>query len=90
VTKTKIILTDFLALERTSLANERTFLAYFRTFIVFLSSGLAILKLDILNDLKVIGYYLVIIAPILLLIGVIRYFYVKRRIKKYYKLDETN
>lgn len=47
-------LTDYLALERTRLANERTYLAYFRTFIVFLSSGVAILKLEALNDIKII------------------------------------
>ncbi|SNR71352.1 DUF202 domain-containing protein [Lutibacter flavus] len=84
----KIILRDFLALERTKLANERTFLAYFRTFIVFLSSGFAILKLEFLQELKALGYYFLIIAPILLCIGIVRFFYVRKRIRKYYKMDE--
>ena len=82
--KTNLGLTDVLAIERTRLANERTFLAYFRTFIVFLSSGLAILKLESLHELKVIGYYLVSVAPILFLIGLVRFFYVRKQIKKYY------
>ena len=76
-------LTDKLAIDRTKLANERTFLAYFRTFIVFLSSGFAI-KLDMLIEIRWIGIMLIIIAPMLFLIGLIRFLYVKRNIKKYY------
>ncbi len=82
--KLSLSLTDKLAIDRTKLANERTFLAYFRTFIVFLSSGLAIIKLDILTEIKWIGFMLSIIAPALFLIGLIRFLYVKRSIKRYY------
>ncbi|AWH73215.1 hypothetical protein DCS32_03255 [Dokdonia sp. Dokd-P16] len=82
--KLSLSLTDKLAIDRTKLANERTFLAYFRTFIVFLSSGLAIIKLDILTEIKWIGSMLNIIAPVVFLIGLIRFLYVKRRIRKYY------
>ena len=77
-------LTDELALDRTRLANERTFLAYFRTFIVFLSSGFAIIKLELLQEIEWIGYSLVVIAPILLTLGVIRLKYVKKHINKFY------
>jgi len=77
-------LTDFLAVERTRLANERTFLAYFRTFIVILSSGLAIIKLDILQEIEGLGYFFLAISPILLIIGVFRLFYVKKQIRKIY------
>lgn len=82
--KSNLNLTDFLAVERTRLANERTFLAYFRTFIVILSSGLAIIKLDILQEIKGLGYFFLIISPILLIIGIARLFYVKRKIKNIY------
>jgi putative membrane protein len=78
-------LTDFLAMERTRLANERTFLAYFRTFIVFLSSGFAILKLSALREILVVGYFLTGLAPALLAIGIGRFIYVKRKLRKYYK-----
>ena len=57
--KSDLALTDILALDRTKLANERTFLTYFRTFIVFLSSGFAIIKLEILQEIKWMGYGLV-------------------------------
>ena len=86
----KLILRDLLALERTKLANERTFLAYFRTFIVFLSSGFAILKLEILQEIKILGFFLIGLAPVLLLIGIARFYYVKKSTKKLYKLEETS
>jgi len=76
---------DWLAIERTKLANERTFLAYFRTFIVFLGSGITILKLEFLTDLKTFGIGLIIVSPIILLVGIIRLLSVKRKIKGYYK-----
>ena len=77
---------DWLAIERTKLANERTFLAYFRTFIVFLGSGITILKLEFLTELKSFGIVLSIISPIILIIGIIRLFSVKRKIKNHYKV----
>ncbi|WP_055436736.1 DUF202 domain-containing protein [Lacinutrix algicola] len=77
---------DWLAIERTKLANERTFLAYFRTFIVFLASGFTILKLEFLTELKSLGIALLIIAPIILIIGLVRLFRVKNIIKKHYKV----
>ncbi len=76
--------TDLLAIVRTRLANERTFLAYFKTFIVFLSSGIAIIKINALQEISIIGYFLLIISPILLIIGISRFFIVKRQLKKYY------
>ncbi len=76
---------DWLAIERTKLANERTFLAYFRTFIVFLGSGITILKLEFLTELKTFGFVLTTISPIILIIGIIRLFSVKRKIKSHYK-----
>jgi len=75
---------DWLAIERTKLANERTFLAYFRTFVVFLGSGITILKLEFLTELKTFGIILTIISPIILIIGIVRLFKVKSIIKKHY------
>jgi putative membrane protein len=77
--------TDHLALVRTKLANERTLLAYFRTFIVLLSSGVAILKLELLSEIRSIGILLLIITPILFLIGLFRFLYVKKKINRYYQ-----
>lgn len=77
---------DWLAIERTKLANERTFLAYFRTFIVFLGSGITILKLEFLTDLKTFGAVLTAVSPIILFIGIIRLLKVKKTIKKHYRV----
>ncbi len=78
--------TDWLALERTRLANERTFLAYFRTFVVVFASGLTIIKIEILQSIEVLGYIFLGAAILLLLIGVIRFLYVRKRIQKYYNM----
>ncbi len=76
--------TDLLALERTKLANERTFLAYFRTFIVFLSSGFVILKIDVFRNLATLGYFFISVSFILLIIGIVRFFYVRIQIRKFF------
>lgn len=78
----KKINTNFMALVRTKLANERTFLAYFRTFAVLLSSGLAIIKIDVLQELMGLGYFFLIASLLIILIGIIRFFYVKRALRK--------
>jgi len=83
-----LITRDYLAVERTRLANERTFLAYFRTFVVFLSSGVAILRLEFLQDIKFLGVLLIAVAPVILLIGGLRLIYVRRKIRKYYSKEE--
>ncbi len=80
-----LITRDWLAIDRTRMANERTFLAYFRTFIVVLGSGVAILRVEVLEDMFDLGIFLLIVAPIVLLIGLLRFIYVKRHIKKYYR-----
>lgn len=77
--------TDLLAIERTKLANERTFLAYFRTFIVLLSSAIAIIKLEVLEEIRFLGFGLFVISPMVLLVGVLRFFYVKKHLKGFYK-----
>ena len=84
--KETLIPRDWLAIERTKLANERTFLAYFRTFLVILGTGVTILKLDIFSDLKTFGIGLIITATIILVIGIVRLFKVKKNIQKHYQL----
>lgn len=89
--KIELSKSEALAIIRTSLANERTFLAYFRSSIVFLSSGFAIIKIDALKDITDIGYILIGITPFFFLTGVVRFFYIHRKLKKYhYKNEEVN
>lgn len=86
--KEELITRDWLAIDRTRMANERTFLAYFRTFIVILGSGVAILKVEILEDMFDLGVFLLIVAPIVFIVGLVRFIYVKRHIRKYYTVKE--
>jgi putative membrane protein len=81
----KLITRDWLAIERTKLANERTFLAYFRTFIVILGTGITLLKIEFFSDLKFFGWILIFISPVILLIGILRLYRVKKTIRNYYK-----
>ena len=75
---------DWLALERTKLANERTFLAYFRSAIVFMGGGLSILKLQIFSNIKLFGFVLLILAAIILLVGIVRLYTVRKSIRKHF------
>ena len=54
--KEKIILRDYLALERTRLANERTFFAYIRTSLYLILAGFAFLQIEGLGNIKWLGY----------------------------------
>ena len=76
-------LTDQLAIERTKLANERTFLSYFRTFIVLLSSGFAVIKLSLLEDIKVMGYVLMALSLVMVIIGLFRFRHIRKSLEKY-------
>ncbi|PLX04108.1 MAG: hypothetical protein C0595_04610 [Marinilabiliales bacterium] len=75
---------DLLALARSKLASERTFLAYFRIAVVFFSSGFAILKLGALRDITSIGYFLLVLAPLMMQIGIFHYYYTRRQLQKVY------
>ena len=86
----ELITRDYLAIERTRLANERTFLSYFRTAVVLLSSGIAMVQLEMLEEISDLGFFLLLLGPAILILGIIRFLYVKRQIKKYYKLKKKN
>ncbi|MBN2892998.1 MAG: DUF202 domain-containing protein [Bacteroidales bacterium] len=82
-TENELIIRDKLAIERTKLANERTFLAYFRTSVVFFGSGIGVLNIHFFNEIDYIGFFLVVIAPFLLTIGLYRALKVRKSIKKF-------
>ena len=88
-TKSKLSLSDWLAIERTRLANERTFLAYFRTSLALLAGSVTILRLDAFRDIRWLGYILLALVPLVLFVGIGRLLSVKRRIEgRYYILKE--
>lgn len=67
-------LRDKLAMDRTLLANERTFLAYLRTFIGLIGTGFALWKLIDIYWARVISIILLTAAPVVLVIGIYRYY----------------
>lgn len=81
--KDPLITRDWLAIERTKLANERTFLAYFRTSMVFLGTGVGILKIEFFENIKPYGLVFLLIAPLIFIIGLLRLWVVKKRIRAY-------
>lgn len=87
--KKEIILRDFLALERTKLANERTLLAYLRGSIYLILGGIAFLQLEDFDNVKWLGPVTLFLAISFMFLGVFRFFYLKRRLKKFY-IDPQN
>ena len=83
--KENIILRDFLALERTKLANERTFLAYIRASLYLLLGGITFLQLDSFAGIKWIGYLSLFFSLLFIIIGIIRFFHLQKRLEMFYE-----
>ncbi|QSE95984.1 DUF202 domain-containing protein [Fulvivirga lutea] len=84
--KEKIILRDFLALERTTLANERTFFAYIRAGIYLSLAGIAILKLKNFESITWLGTVLFGISAFFFVFGIVRYQLLQKKLNKFYDL----
>ena len=80
----KMILRDYLAVDRTHLANERTFLAYIRTCIGLFATGAALINFVDNNVLALLGYILIGVSPVLFILGLLRFAKTKHKIKEYY------
>ena len=76
-----MILRDYLALDRTILANERTLLAYLRTFIGTFSAGIAMVKLLDTPLTSAIGYIFIILSPFFIVLGILRYIQISKKLK---------
>lgn len=82
--KEDIILRDYLALERTRLANERTLLSYIKASLYLLLGGIAFLRLEGFGQVKWIGYVSLGLSVLLIAIGILRFFWRKNRLRRYY------
>ncbi|MFO7744292.1 MAG: DUF202 domain-containing protein [Psychroflexus sp.] len=85
----KIILRDFLAMERTTLANERTFFSYIRTSFYLIIAGIAFIKLKDFDPLSWVGYALFGISAFLLSFGIYRYQLLQRKLNRFYDDSEV-
>lgn len=82
--KEDIILRDYLALERTRLANERTLLSYIRGAIYLLLGGITFLQLEGFEGIDWVGYLSLCMSVVLMSIGIIRFYQLKRRLESKY------
>jgi len=80
----KIILRDFLALERTSLANERTLFSYIRVTLYLILAGIAFIKLEDFESLIWVGYISIGFSVVLLVYGFVRYHILRHRLNQFY------
>lgn len=87
--KKEIILRDYLALERTRLANDRTLFSYIRTALYLVLAGLAFMQMDDFNAIKWSAPIFFLLSLVILIIGVVKYFIMKKKIKKYYTTPDN-
>jgi putative membrane protein len=85
----QIILRDYLALERTSLANERTLFSYLRSGIYMVIAGFAFLQLKQFMNLEWLSYILFFFSLILFILGITRFIILKRKLEVYYNNMEN-
>ncbi|MEN2284409.1 DUF202 domain-containing protein [Algoriphagus sp. SE2] len=78
----ELIIRDYLARQRTTLANERTLLSFIRTSLYFLVSGIALFEVEKLNHIRQLGYLAMVLSLVFLVVGIISYFKIKKRLKK--------
>ena len=83
--KDRIILRDFLALERTSLANERTLFSYIRTSLYLVLGGIALIQLEKFEKLSWLGYVAFAVSGLMIIYGLIRYFKLRSKLQKFYE-----
>ncbi len=83
--KEKIILRDFLAMERTSLANERTLFSYIRASLYLAIGGVAILEYEGFAAFSWLSYTVFGLSLILIFIGIFRYRRLKKKLATYYR-----
>lgn len=75
-------LEEELSEERTLLSNERTLLSYIRTAFAVIVAGIAIIGFFKEGIANTLGFFVLGLGIIFLVIGVIYYFYRKKKFRK--------
>ncbi|MGI9527543.1 MAG: DUF202 domain-containing protein [Weeksellaceae bacterium] len=83
--KEKIILRDHLALQRTKLANERTLLTYVRSALYLIIAGFAFIGMKDFESMPYLGEICFVVSVIILIIGFVRFYQLKKQLNKIYK-----
>ena len=84
----RLILRDYLAIERTRLANERTALSYLRTTLTLAAGAVTLLHFFDTTAARLTGWALLAVGALLLLFGLLRYASVRRRVAGYARLHQ--
>lgn len=84
-TEERIILRDYLALERTLLANERTFFTYIKFSLYLLIAAITIWKVSEFASLSALAYLFVTLSGVFLIIGAVRYFALRKRLNAFFE-----
>ena len=84
----KMIIRDYLALDRTILANRRTLLSYVRTFIGLFGGGIGLVELLDNSIIMVIGYISMAVSVPILVFGIIEYIRVKKSLSSIFIIEE--
>ncbi len=80
----ELILRDYLAADRTVLANERTLMAYIRTSIALAAAGAALIHFLGSLATNIAGGLLLALAALVIVWGLQRFIYYKRRLKSFW------
>ncbi|XMO85257.1 DUF202 domain-containing protein [Algibacter sp. AS12] len=86
----KVILRDYLAIERTRLANERTLLSYIRSSLYLLLGSIGFFQLKGFPNFKYLAFLALAFSAIFFVIGVFRFRLLKKSLKRLYYMSETN
>jgi len=73
IDRSKMILRDFLAIDRTILANQNTFLAYLRTALTLFVAGVTFIRFFDLTVVEIVGWIFIPVGLATFIIGLIRY-----------------
>ncbi len=84
----KIILRDFLALQRTKLANERTFLSYNKFSLYLITAGIALIRIENLRPFRLLGFVALGASGLVFVIGLIRFLMLRKQLSKFYQSNK--
>lgn len=85
----KVILRDYLAIERTRLANERTLLSYIRSSLYLLLGSIGFYQLKEVPNYMYLAAIAFVFCVLFFIIGVYRFTMLKRSLKKLYYMSES-
>ena len=85
----RVILRDYLAIERTRLANERTLLSYIRSSLYLLLGAIGFFQFKEFDNFQYVTLTALIFSALFFIIGIYRFLLLKRSLKRVYYKSEA-